>query len=135
MKDLDPQQIQQVHELWTKHGGERHGPRVETVTMPLSRFLSFVEDVRRLALYATDGGFMCTPDHAVEVAQMVSNAESTFIDRDVSWGQGDDTMDLLKEYLTGEKSTQEVNKELLEIHKQMVEDTERRAAKQAPSDG
>lgn len=31
-----------VMRLWREHGGSQHGPRVETVTMPLDRFHTFI---------------------------------------------------------------------------------------------
>lgn len=34
-----------VARLWREHGGDHHGPRVETVTMPMSRLMGFVSDL------------------------------------------------------------------------------------------
>lgn len=41
---------QDAMRLWRKHGGSQHGPRVETVTMPLNQFHDFVADLINAAL-------------------------------------------------------------------------------------
>lgn len=38
----------EIRELWKKHGGDQHGPNVETVTMPLEHFHHFMEDYKAL---------------------------------------------------------------------------------------
>lgn len=35
-----------VARLWIEHGGDHHGPRVETVTMPMSKLMGFVAAIR-----------------------------------------------------------------------------------------
>lgn len=37
----------QIMDLWRRHGGDVHGPRVETVTMPLLKFWGFVAELSR----------------------------------------------------------------------------------------
>lgn len=31
-----------IKKLWRKHGGDQHGPRVETMTIPEDRFYDFI---------------------------------------------------------------------------------------------
>ncbi len=35
---------QKVLDLWKKHGGDIHGPHIETVTIPESQFYKFLEE-------------------------------------------------------------------------------------------
>ena len=56
-----------IKKLWAEHGGETHGPRVETVTMPEHLFWGFVEAItaaRRL-------------DHIVDADDMVGRPALT----------------------------------------------------------
>ena len=32
----------EIKKLWRKHGGDQHGPRVETMTIPEDGFYSFI---------------------------------------------------------------------------------------------
>ena len=34
-----------VRKLWHKHGGDQHGPRVETMTIPEVNFNAFITEV------------------------------------------------------------------------------------------
>jgi hypothetical protein len=39
-----------ARELWRKHGGDQHGPRIETMTIPESNFNAFLKDAFIAAL-------------------------------------------------------------------------------------
>lgn len=61
-------------------------------------------------LYSKDGGFMCAPDHAVEVAQMISNMEAAYAIAEFKF----EVTDLIGQYFHGELDTFEVNAILYE---------------------
>lgn len=61
-------------------------------------------------LYSTDGGFMCAADHAVEIAQMLSNMEAAY---DVAAYKFEVT-DMIGQYFHGELDAKEINKILYE---------------------
>lgn len=42
--------------LWRAHGGDQHGPNVETVTMPLHKFFGFVRAAIAAALNGERSG-------------------------------------------------------------------------------
>lgn len=59
------------------------------------------------ALTSKDGKFMCTPEHAVEVAYMISCAESGERNYEGSIAEMEN-MDAIRDYIRGEKTTDEV---------------------------
>lgn len=63
------------------------------------------------ALQSKDGKFLCTPEHAVEVAYMLSNAEAV-VDR-IRFDY-DEVGRLIVAYLAGDMSVEEVQKEFVE---------------------
>jgi hypothetical protein len=63
------------------------------------------------ALKSKDGKFTCPPEHAVEVVYMLSNCEA-HLQR--SPQDKYDLFELIREYLKGNKGTDEVNKRLNE---------------------
>ncbi|KAB1068897.1 hypothetical protein F6X53_31210 [Methylobacterium soli] len=65
------------------------------------------------ALTSKDGKFTCTPEHAVEVAYMISTAEGL-----LAFETGVDdraVLETLESYLTGDASPDEVMRDLSEI--------------------
>lgn len=56
--------------------------------------------------YLENDGFICTTEHALEVAQMISNIESIY---DEDYREGHEALFLLEDYLRNKKTTQEVN--------------------------
>lgn len=46
--DAQPLSKSEIMGLWRAHGGDQHGPNIETVTMPLSKFCGFISVVRSL---------------------------------------------------------------------------------------
>lgn len=117
MKNLDYNDHKQVKELWAKHGGKQHGPNVETVTMPLENLMGFVEDIRRLAITSDEGGFMCTPDHALEVARLVSNLEAALMQKDgfLICDAREGVKEIICDYMEGKTDFAEANKEAAEL--------------------
>ena len=63
------------------------------------------------ALKSSDGHFSCAPDHAVEVAYMLSNAEAV-IDRDTF--NRSEVGEVLLDYCGGRISIEEANRQLTE---------------------
>lgn len=62
------------------------------------------------ALYSIDGSFECAPDHAVEVAYMISNMEAAYAIAEFKF----EVTDLIGQYFHGELDTFEVNEILYE---------------------
>ena len=42
--------LRDYKKLWRKHGGDQHGPRVETMTIPESNFEAFIRDAVATAI-------------------------------------------------------------------------------------
>lgn len=57
-------------------------------------------------LVSKDGSFLCAPDHAVEIAHMVSNLESVIDGAD----DGREALELFRDYCTGRLDIDDVNK-------------------------
>lgn len=64
------------------------------------------------ALQSKDGKFYCTPEHAVELAYMLSNAEAIL--QRVSMDEQDGVGNLIVRYLEGYMTVEEVQKEFCE---------------------
>lgn len=56
-------------------------------------------------LVSKDGNFLCAPDHAVEIAHMVSNLESVIDGSE----DGREALELFRDYCTGRLDTDDVN--------------------------
>jgi hypothetical protein len=134
MKNIPYEQYKDIKELWAKHGGYQKGSTAEIAVISMDKLMEFVEAVRRLGMTTDDGGYMCVPDHALEVAQMISNCESIFTGEDTNFEDGYEITDALKDYLNGEKSCQEVNAVAKEIHEEIARAQARREAKKAAAD-
>lgn len=54
-----------VRQLWKKHGGDQHGPRVETMTIPEANFAAFIADVQ-------NGPNVDGPDDGMTFSQVIA---------------------------------------------------------------
>lgn len=68
------------------------------------------EDISDKTLYSIDGNFICAADHALEIAQMISNMESAYSVAKYKF----EVTDLLGQYFHGELDIKEINEVLYE---------------------
>ena len=81
-----------------------------TISLFRTVYLTHFTQEKHGGLVSKDGSFLCAPDHAVEIAYMVSNLESVIDNSD----DGREALDIFRDYCVGRLDIDDVNKILFE---------------------